>query len=264
MNQQKNSQAVRGVLWSLAALFLVTTGASNAATTPASAALAQPSLIHGQRVDLDAAVTIETRQLSADGVTRTTRSQERLMRRGDQVWSERVLPQVLRERHAHAHGAPDKKSSQASSVAPAHKHFNPVEFGRLVTLEGEQLRLEYVSLQQKVVVAVPKPEYGNVGFDGSALRAYYLIVPQDLARLKASERPPPTPSSVWYERSGKFGYERVLWDRARAIVLQAESASADGSQWFRVRVNVSSLRSKAIPWQKMGGFEQRAYSDYLD
>jgi hypothetical protein len=145
-----------------------------------------------------------------------------------------------------------------------HKHFNPVEFGRLVTLEGEQLRLEYVSLQQRVVVAVPKPEYGNVGFDGSALRAYYLIVPQDLARLKASERPAPAPTAAWYERSGKFGYERVLWDRARAIVLQAESGSADGSQWFRIRVNVSPSRSQAIPWKKMASFEQRAYSDLLD
>ena len=69
-----------GVGASLALVMLGLAAAAPAAPVPA---------------DLDALITYETRQVTATGVTRTETWQERLIRRGDTVWTERVLPAQL-------------------------------------------------------------------------------------------------------------------------------------------------------------------------
>lgn len=237
-----------------------------AALCASPAHAADPDLT--KRIDLDARILVETLSTTADGVTHRNSFEESLMRRGAQVWKMRL--NLRHPAHGHAHGSeqanpPAAKSAVAkSSEKFGHDHFNPIEFGRVVTLENDKPRLDYIKPERKLVVGVPMPEFENVGFDGSWHRAYYLITPAEMSRLKRSSRPSKIPGASWYERQHAEGYERVLWDASRAIALVLESGSADGKSYFRISVSPSAGLQRNPGWVTTKGYEQRSYSDYLD
>ena len=96
--------------------------------------------------DVDALITYETRQVTAAGVTRTERWQERLVRRADTVWSERVLPAHATALHA----------NESAVEHAGHKHFDFESAARVVQREANgQLRLRFVDREHRVVVSVP-------------------------------------------------------------------------------------------------------------
>ncbi len=207
----------------------------------------------GALVDLDARLLIETRALGADGVTRSTRYEEQLVRRGQQAWTRRVLP-------AHAHAA-------AAPKGPAHgkhRHLNPVEAGRLVSREAGGISFALVLAEEKTVVSVPAPEYANVGFDGSWERAYHLVSGADLTRMSRSSRPSPVPGAVWFERDTAEQRERLLWDVGLQIVRRIETVSRDGARSFSLQVDPRVSALPPAPWRASAAYEQRRYSDYLD
>lgn len=231
---------------------------------PLCALAAAPDL--EKRVDLDAKLTIYSRTKSADGSMHTVELEEAMMRRGERVWKMRLNVPHVHAQHAdhagHAHGSKLDKTKPAANGG--HEHFNPLEFGRVVGFEGSTAQLIYVKPEAKLLVTIPKSEFENVGFDGSWHRAYYLITPAELARLKPTARPSPVPGAVWYERDMRKGFERVLWDASKAIALQLESESADGRAYYRISVKLAGRLDPKPSWLSTKGFEERRYSDYLD
>lgn len=220
-------------------------GASAAATPVVSQAMER------KRVDLDARIKVETRSVGGDGVTRMSIYEDTLIRRGTQVWTQRVLGKVQAD-HDHA-----------SEGRRQHKHLNAVKGGRLIDLDSGKPVMTVIVPQDKVVVSIPSAEFANLGFDGSWERAYFLVTARELKSLQASNRKSAFAEARWYERKGEI-VESVLWDEALMLPRVIESSSRDGAQWRRVTVTPASAMTGELPWLATQGFDRKIYADYLD
>ncbi|WBS01083.1 hypothetical protein OU994_22630 [Pseudoduganella sp. SL102] len=229
--------------------------------------------------DLDLHITRYSKVVTAEGVTREARYEETMLRRAGHVWTARVLPGTS---HGHGHGheqehahegshPPGQGKAQkaaASKVAArqsvGHKHFNPVTLPRHLAMEDGKLRLAYVDAYAKEVIAIPPGEFDNVGFDGSWDHAYHLLDTQGLRAMAPSQRPSPVPGARWRERERGGLYERVLWDDRRQVPLVIESGDKAGTFYTRTELKVAAGVTRELPWQKLKGYAQREYADYLD
>ena len=196
--------------------------------------------------DVDVLVSYETRQVMANGVTRSEAWSERLIRRGDTVWSERVLP---------------ARAAEPAAESADHKHFDFDRAARLLTRDAKgELQLRFVDRAHGVVVSVPKAEYGAVGFDGR-WDAAASIVPAAVA-----ERMTPAPGAAggagWRVEKAKGWSHRVLWSPAQQLALRVESQRDDGST--RRVVSVVPVAPGALPWSGLAAYEQKEYDDFMD
>lgn len=201
--------------------------------------------------DVSLEVTHQSSFLGADGIKRSTVFSERVVRKGDTVWIERVMP-------AGAHREDDHGKAKAGE-AKDHKHADFSAATRWIQrLPDGKLNLRLVAVHDKMVVNVPPAEYGTVGFDGAWLATYHLIDPAVLKAMKASES---TPQGQWYESTKNGTKVRVLWDARRELPLQVISQSHNGSRSTMVKVLDSFIKN---PWDSTSKFEQKYYSDFLD
>lgn len=240
------------LIWVLAAGLACATGAhgqSSSAQTKATAA-ASDTL-----VDLDGRILVESKSIGADGVTRTSQYEETFMRRGQQVWMQRIRPKSVA-----AHDHAKEKSG--------HKHLDPFAGGRLIGLADGKAQMDLVLPDEKQVVNIPSVEFGNLGFDGSWEKAYYLISLQEFKRsklLKATQRQSAFPDAVWHERKGDVN-ESILWDSKRMVPRVIESSNAQGTQWRRITVTLQNSIARVVPWSEsvVKNYDQLRYSDFLD
>lgn len=197
--------------------------------------------------DVDALITYETRQVTAAGVTRTERWQERLVRRGDTVWTERVLPAGVTALHA----------NEPSAEHAGHKHFDFDSAARLVQREANgQLRLRFVDSEHRVVVSVPAAEFGAVGFDGSWEAAAFVVPPAVIARMGAAR-------DGWLREQAHGWSHRVRWSEAQQLPVQMESQRDDGS--IRRVVSIApSAPARSLPWAGLADYTQKEYDDFMD
>jgi hypothetical protein len=204
-------------------------------------------------VDLDALIQVESKTTSSDGVTRTSLYKETYMRRGEQVWIQRIRP-----KSAHDH-APAKKGHTI------HKHLDPFEGGRLISLEDGKPQLSLISASEKRVVSVPSVEFGNLGFDGSWERSYYWVTQLEFKSFKPSARVSDAPDSQWFEKTGDT-HEFILWDDKRQIPLVIESTNRQGNQWRKITVTPRKEMAAVVPWnpELIKRYDQMLYSDFLD
>lgn len=232
--------------------------------------------IQGGGPDLNLSIKHYNRVMTTEGVLRESRYEEKMIRRQDHVWVERVLPkQAATEHHQDQHGgdAHDAYSSamkkavatnDAKPVSRQHKHFNPVMLPRHVFLDGARTKLEYVNVAEREVVSVSPAEYENVNFDGSWTNAFHLVAPKAVMDMPLSGRPSPVPGAAWREQERNGLYQRVLWDNKRMIPLLVESGDRKGTFYQRVEVTTQAKTSGFMPWQQAKGFAQKEYADFLD
>lgn len=200
--------------------------------------------------DVDALISYETHQLSANGVTRIERWQERLVRRGETVWTERVLPAAAVTLHAH----------ESAAEHAAHKHFDFDSAARWLQRDpGGALRLRYVDRDQRVVVTVPKAEFGAVGFDGRWEAAAHVVPPALIERMQVAG------PDLREERAQGWSH-RVRWSQRWQLPLRLESQRDDGSVRRIVTVTATARAPDALtPWSAIdGGYAQKEYDDFSD
>jgi len=204
--------------------------------------------------DLDALVSYETRQVMASGVTRVDSWQERLVRRGSQVWVERILPPASRAGH--------ERESEAEHLG--HKHFNGDTAARWIaqTADGK-IELRFVDREHKAVVSVPRAEYTTVGFDGSFEGAASVVPPTVVRAMRT-----PAGASVdpqWRTDRSNGWSHRVLWSESRQLALKVESQREDGSVRRVVSVQLlPTVPGHAVPWGGLAGYTQKRYDDFMD
>lgn len=229
------------------------------------ATLAAAGTAHAD-ADVDLRIARYSKVVTAEGVTREARYEETMLRRAGHVWTARVLPAGAAEQeHDHdAHGAKAGPHKVAARTSVGHKHFNPVTLPRHVALEDGKLRLRFVDAHTKEVIAIPPGEYDNVGFDGSWDHAYYLLDTKGLKAMRVTNRASSVPGARWRERERDGLYERVLWDDKRALPLVIESGDKAGTFYHRTELQVAGGLTRDLPWQKLKGYAQREYADYLD
>ena len=183
----------------------------------------------------------------ADGVKRTAEFAERMVRRQDQVWVERVVPAGWHT--ADDHGKADK----------SHKHLDTAAAARWVTRGADgTAAIRLASREDKVIVDVAKAEFENVGFDGSWAGAYYLIDPAVLKRMKVTST---DGDLVTYNSTEANRQLKVVWNDKLKLPLLVESRSGASSK--RTTVEVAAL-TKSLPWDGVKAYSRKDYSDYLD
>ena len=209
--------------------------------------------------ELDAIVTHESTSVSRNGVTRTERFEERVIRRQGHVWTERVLPAAARA-HPHDH---DAKAEGAE-----HRHFDFEGAARHVTREGDgRTHLEYVDHKKKWTVFVPAAEYGPVGFLGNWDAEFYLVPPALIARMPvpASRRAATPDGAMWHEERRNGWTHRVLWSNTHNYPLAIEAIRDDGTLTRRTAVKiVAATPADRLPWRGLSGYRPRTYDDFMD
>ena len=214
--------------------------------------------------DLDLAIRYYSKVLTAEGVTREARYEEKMLRRTGHVWVTRVLPKTAIAQAADVMPEIGKKNVSLKVKEPEHAHFNHVLSSRHILLENNKLRVEYVDAHSKNIVAVPASEYANVNFDGSWENSFYLVDPALVVALPLSTRVSKMSGARWHEREKNGVFQRVLWDDQKQIPLVIESGDKAGTFYRRVEVQAMATLSAELPWNKLKGYGQKEYSDFLD
>lgn len=197
----------------------------------------------------DADVLVKHTAVSAgpDGVKRTSEFAERIVRRQDQVWIERVVP-------AGWHTADDHSKTDKS-----HKHLDTAAAARWITRSTDgAVGVRLASREDKVLVEVAKTDFENVGFDGSWAAAYYLIDPAALKRMKVTAT---QGDLVTYTSTDANRQLKIIWNDKLKLPVLVESRSGASSKRTTVEV---TAQATTLPWNGIKSYVRKDYSDYLD
>ena len=225
-----------------------------AALLAGAAAMASPVAASIPMIDLEARVSYETRQVTSSGVTRVDTWQERLVRRGNQVWTERILAPV-----AHAGHARETVAEHAG-----HRHFNAETSARWLTLKPDgQVEVRFVDRENRIIVSVPRAEFGTVGFDGRFDGAA-SIVPPSVAHTMVL-RAGGSKEGQWLTDHSQGWSHKVLWSASRQLAMRVESTRDDGSVQRRVTVQLlPATLAKPAPWSQLTEYTPKQYDDFMD
>ncbi|WP_421198687.1 hypothetical protein [Aeromonas enteropelogenes] len=202
--------------------------------------------------DLAARIRYQDRVTSSDGISKESQWQEKWLRVGDQVWSQRLIPLPLARAYHAAHDA-----------TPGHKHFTHQMAARWVTHnQQDELQLRYADNWHNQLVEVPEEEYGQVAFKPDWPRIRHLINPALLQEMAPLDEPAPE-QARWYEKREGKQRTRILWSSRWQLPLVVESASLDGYRSYRMEVTLKSL-PKTLPWQQLEGYQTLDLRDFFD
>ncbi|MDH0348344.1 hypothetical protein [Aeromonas dhakensis] len=210
------------------------------------------SLLAEEVPDLAARIRYQDRVTSSDGISKESQWQEKWLRVGDQVWSQRLIPLPLARAYHAAH-----------DVTPGHKHFTHQMAARWVTRnQQDELQLRYADNWHNQLVEVPEEEYGQVAFKPDWPRIRHLINPALLQEMTPLDEPAPE-QARWYEKREGKQRTRILWSSRWQLPLVVESASLDGYRSYRMEVTLKPL-PKALPWQQLAGYQTLDLRDFFD
>lgn len=206
--------------------------------------------LHAQ--DLALQVEHVTTSTGADGVTRTTRFVERLVRRDDQSWLERVVPPGAHEEAEHQDAGAD------------HKHMDVTAAPRWVSRGADgKLVVRLIDRHGQRAFEVGMADYGNIGFDGQWVTASQLLDPQQVRKMAPQQQRPAPAGTRWYETGGRDHKVQVLWDEREQYPRRIESSNATGTRRSVMTASRETMPAK-MPWSGVERYHQREYSDLLD
>ncbi|WP_421144720.1 hypothetical protein [Aeromonas dhakensis] len=210
------------------------------------------SLLAEEVPDLAARIRYQDRVTSSDGISKESLWQEKWLRVGDQVWSQRLIPLPLARAYHAAHDA-----------TPGHKHFTHQMAARWVTRnQQDELQLRYADNWHNQLVEVPEEEYGQVAFKPDWPRIRHLINPALLQEMTPLDEAAPE-QARWYEKREGKQRTRILWSSRWQLPLVVELASLDGYRSYRMEVTLKPL-PKSLPWQQLEGYQTLDLRDFFD
>lgn len=202
--------------------------------------------------DLAARIRYQDRVTSSDGISKESQWQEKWLRVGDQVWSQRLIPLPLARAYHATHDA-----------TPGHKHFTHQMAARWVTRDQQgMLQLRYADNWHNQLVEVPEEEYGQVALKPDWPRIRHLINPALLQEMTPLDESAPE-QARWYEKREGNQRTRILWSSRWQLPLVVESASLDGYRNYRMEVTLKPL-PKSLPWQQLDGYQTLDLRDFFD
>lgn len=213
------------------------------------------TVLDNGRKDLAAILTHESHVVTAEGVSKDLRYQERFIRNNGHVWAERIVPKIVLA-DAEKHGAKG-----------GHKHdFNFNLAAKHIVKDANGIpAISFVNQHDKLIVAVGKEEYQAIGFDGSWESAYYLVSPALVRKLALSKTPSPVANARWYEKNDKDDFFRVLWAEDLELPLVIESGTRNGVRHSKISAKIVPLPQDAVlPWVNLQNFDHKDYNDLLD
>ena len=209
-------------------------------------------LLADEAPDLAARIRYQDRITSSDGIARENHWQEKWIRVGNQVWSQRLIPLPLARAYHASHDA-----------TPGHKHFTHQMAARWVSRSDEgELQLRYADAWHNQLVEVPPEEYGQVAFTADWARLRHLVDPALLQGMTPLDEAAPD-QARWYEKREGRQRTRILWSSQWQLPLVVESASLDGYRSYRMEVTLKPL-PRQLPWQQLGGYQTLDLRDFFD
>ena len=209
-------------------------------------------LLADEAPDLAARIRYQDRITSSDGIARENHWQEKWIRVGNQVWSQRLIPLPLARAYHASHDA-----------TPGHKHFTHQMAARWVSRSDEgELQLRYADAWHNQLVEVPPEEYGQVAFTADWARLRHLVDPALLPGMTPLDEAAPE-QARWYEKREGRQRTRILWSSQWQLPLVVESASLDGYRSYRMEVTLKPL-PRQLPWQQLGGYQTLDLRDFFD
>ena len=209
-------------------------------------------LLADEAPDLAARIRYQDRITSSDGIARENHWQEKWIRVGNQVWSQRLIPLPLARAYHASHDA-----------TPGHKHFTHQMAARWVSHSDEgELQLRYADAWHNQLVEVPPEEYGQVAFTADWARLRHLVDPALLQGMTALDEAAPE-QALWYEKRDGRQRTRILWSSQWQLPLVVESASLDGYRSYRMEVTLKPL-PRQLPWQQLGSYQTLDLRDFFD
>lgn len=216
--------------------------------------LALPTLLFfapAHAKDLALKIDYDSTATGADGVTRTTRYSDLLIRRGNDSWYARVLPPHAHDEAEHAKGG------------KGHKHLDTNAAARWITRQNDgKILVRLVNAHEKMVVDIPKAEYSNIGFDGEWSTASQLLSTEQVKRMTALAIAAPQ-GARWYETRRANLTVRVLWDDLHEFPRKIESVGANGLYRSTVTAMPQAMPA-TLPWTQLKTFARKEYTDFLD
>lgn len=200
--------------------------------------------------DMDLTVKYFNREKTPDGVLHESSYAEKMIRRKGHVWSQRILP--------------SSANSEPLAANHEHKDFNYILLPRHVSYDGNNLAVEFIDSHERQVIHIAPAEYENINFDGSWANTYFLVNPETVANMPIIFRTTAVTHAQWHELSKNGMFQRVLWDKKRSIPLIIETGDQAGNFLQRVEIRPNVQRVNILPWNKLQGYAQKEYSDFLD
>ena len=209
-------------------------------------------LLADEAPDLAARIRYQDRITSSDGIARENHWQEKWIRVGNQVWSQRLIPLPLVRAYHASHDA-----------TPGHKHFTHQMAARWVSRSDEgELQLRYADAWHNQLVEVPPEEYGQVAFTADWARLRHLVDPALLQGMTPLDDAAPE-QARWYEKREGRQRTRILWSSQWQLPLVVESASLDGYRSYRMEVTLKPL-PRQLPWQQLDSYQTLDLRDFFD
>ncbi|MFM5093632.1 hypothetical protein ACEUCJ_07995 [Aeromonas rivipollensis] len=209
-------------------------------------------LLADEAPDLAARIRYQDRITSSDGIARENHWQEKWIRVGNQVWSQRLIPLPLARAYHASHDA-----------TPGHKHFTHQMAARWVSRSDEgELQLRYADAWHNQLVEVPPEEYGQVAFTADWARLRHLVDPALLPGMTPLDEAAPE-QARWYEKREGRQRTRILWSSQWQLPLVVESASLDGYRSYRMEVTLKPL-PRQLPWQQLDSYQTLDLRDFFD
>lgn len=209
-------------------------------------------LLADEAPDLAARIRYQDWITSSDGIARENHWQEKWIRVGNQVWSQRLIPLPLARAYHASHDA-----------TPGHKHFTHQMAARWVSRSDEgDLQLRYADAWHNQLVEVPPEEYGQVAFTADWARLRHLVDPALLQGMTPLDEAAPE-QALWYEKREGRQRTRILWSSQWQLPLVVESASLDGYRSYRMEVTLKPL-PKQLPWQQLDSYQTLDLRDFFD
>ncbi|MFM5133695.1 hypothetical protein [Aeromonas rivipollensis] len=209
-------------------------------------------LLADEAPDLAARIRYQDRVTSSDGIARENHWQEKWIRVGNQVWSQRLIPLPLARAYHASHDA-----------TPGHKHFTHQMAARWVSRDDEgELQLRYADAWHNQLVEVPPEEYGQVAFTADWARLRHLVDPALLQGMTVLDEAAPE-QALWYEKREGRQRTRILWSSQWQLPLVVESASLDGYRSYRMEVTLKPL-PRQLPWQQLDSYQTLDLRDFFD
>ncbi len=209
-----------------------------------------PFIVSAQDVDL--VLTHKMKSVGIDGITRTAEFSERVVRRKDQIWTERIMP---------------ASASATTDTSRADKEFDTARASRWIVRRADMKpELMLVNAHAKLVVPIDKPDYDNVGFDGSWESAYYLLDPKSLRQMRAVGSRQ-ADGAQWYESKRGGGVAqiitKVLWDENLKYPREVESVRTNGADQKKMTATRIATQT-TLPWDLTKNYQHKNYADFLD
>lgn len=199
-----------------------------------------------------ATISHTTRVWSSSGILQTFEFKEKMVRQGNTIWIERVIPQQADILEAQQHNA-----EQAG-----HKHLDKERAAKWITLNSDgSITLRLVDPENKAVVTVSKAEFSTVRFDGRWQTAYHLVSPDFLKTLTLKK----VSKSGVQELVKEDGLQQtaIQWDTLTELPLEMVYQDKDGVRFQKSSITLNSPPS-TLPWKNLAGYKQMELSDFLD